>query len=289
MKIDKAIRILAEHLLLNGLNSQFREKAKEVSGCIAIEDLESLHKFLYDPPNKPSFYTVKKYGLGGWLSACQFSIFEIIYNIGEDAIPFIRKIAWGKYDWIQGNAIELLIRFASEGIQSATLISEIKEKYPNIRYEAQLYAIQPLVNNLETNQSLRKVFEQLFEIEDFKDAYEELTYVEPNPDPHNIFQKDLYGKVVSSSKINEKIYNWATVAVLHLKDFEYGTFSQRDGKVRVGINENCQMFKLEGKEVFSATLDEILKAQVVAIGHWSFEQTNTNPVSIYPRAITKIE
>ena len=248
-----------------------------------------LRRLFYNPPNEPDFYSAEKYGLGGWLSSCQFAIFEIIYNIGEEALPFVREIAWGKYDWIQGNAIELLIRFASEGIQSEELISEIKKEYPNIRYEAQLYAIQPLINELENNQALRQIFDQLFEIEDFKDAYDEITYVDLNPDPHNIFKEELHGKVVSSSKTNEKPFKKIIVAILYLEDFQYGEFSKRNGKVRVGISEDCEMFKLEGKEIFSATLDEILEAKVVALGHWSFQHTNTNPVSIYPRAITKIK
>ena len=50
----------------------------------------------------------------------------------------------------------------------------MKKNYPEVRYEAQLYAIQPLIMDLERNQSLRLVFDELIEIEEFKDAYEEL-------------------------------------------------------------------------------------------------------------------
>ncbi|MEM8677293.1 MAG: hypothetical protein AAGF83_26065 [Cyanobacteria bacterium P01_G01_bin.67] len=278
---------MAEHLLVNGLNIEFRAKAKEIASSVEIDNLNSLYRFFHNPPSKPHFYTVEEYGLGGWLSACQFAIFEIIYNLGEDTLPFIREIAWGEYDWIQGNAIELLIRFAAQGIRTEELIVEIKENFPNIRCEAQLYAIQPLVKDLATDLSLSRVFDRLLEIEDFQDAYDEITYVDP--DPHNIFNDNLYGRVVSSSKTDEKIYKKKTVAFLNLNNFQYGAFARKKGEVRVGINEDCQIFKLEGKEVLSATLDEILKAQIVAVGHWSFEQTNTNPISIYPRAITKIQ
>ncbi len=174
LRIDRTITILAEHLLSNGLDSEFRKKAKDISQPVSIDHLSYLSRFLHNPPIKPSFYSVEKYGLGGWLSACQFAIFEIMYNLGEAALPFVREIAWGEYDWTQGNAIELLIRFASEGIQSKELVLEIKENYPNVRDEAQLYAIKHLIGQLKTNQSLQEIFDLLFEIEDFKDAYDEI-------------------------------------------------------------------------------------------------------------------
>ena len=287
MQIDKAISDLAEYLLLNGINSEFRQKAKEITPLINTVNPRDLAKLLHNPPDEPSFYTVEKYGLGGWLSACQYAIFEIVYNLGEPALPFIREVAWGIYDWTQGNAIELLIRFASKGIQTENIVAEIKEKYPHIRYEAQLYAIQPLVNKLKTDRSFREIFDRLFEIEDFKDAYDEITYVDP--DPHNVFRENLRGEIDSSSKIQERIFKQTVIAALQLKNFKYGSFSKGDGKVRVGITKNCEIFKLEGEEVLSATLDEILSAKVVAVGHWSSRHTDTQPVSIYPRAVTKIE
>ncbi|KAB0548924.1 hypothetical protein F7R01_15980 [Pseudomonas argentinensis] len=101
-------------------------------------------------------------------------IFEILFNMGAKAIPFIREIAWGEYDWTQGNAIELLIRFAANGVQRKEIIAEIKRNYPVIRYEAQLYAIQPLIPKLQGNSSLRAVFDELLDIEDFKESYDEL-------------------------------------------------------------------------------------------------------------------
>jgi hypothetical protein len=42
--------------------------------------------------------------------------FEILYNLGEAALPLLRKIAFGEYDWTQGNAIEILRRWAAEGV-----------------------------------------------------------------------------------------------------------------------------------------------------------------------------
>lgn len=80
--------------------------------------------------------------LSGWLSACQFSIFELVYKRGKEVLPFVREIAWGEYDWTQGNAIE------------------------------------PLLPELANDEKLKQVFDELFSIEEFKEAFAELTAAE---------------------------------------------------------------------------------------------------------------
>ncbi|QDT95992.1 hypothetical protein [Gimesia aquarii] len=166
---------LADHLLVCGLDDEFCELARQKQRGLRLDDLKELQSMFHHPPEESTSYSIEKHGLGGWLSACQFSIFELIYNFGEEAIPFIRKIAWGEYDWTQGNAIELLIRFAANGIQREDLIQEIKEEFPKIRFEAKLYSIEPLLSKLESSPDIKLVFDELMAIEEFKECYTELT------------------------------------------------------------------------------------------------------------------
>ena len=173
--LEKVISELADYLLDNGLNDDFRRLAFDKYRELALSNFSELQIILQNPPKASINYSSEKHGLGGWLSACQFSIFEIIYNSGKDALPFIRKIAWGEYDWIQGNAIELLIRLASQGIKRDEIVLEIKQNFPEIRYEAQLYTIQPLLPRLESDEKLRSIFDELMSIEEFKESYDELT------------------------------------------------------------------------------------------------------------------
>ncbi len=177
--LEKVISELADYLLENGLNDDFRKQACDKTRILALSDFKKLRIMLHNPPNKSINYSSEKHGLGGWLSACQFSIFEIIYNGGESSLPLIREVAWGEYDWTQGNAIELLIRLASEGIKREEIISEIKKNFPKIRYEAQLYTIQPLLPRLKYDKKLRIIFDELMAIEDFKESYDELTKGNP--------------------------------------------------------------------------------------------------------------
>ncbi len=174
-ELDNTVRSLAEYLLQPDKMEEFRIKSKELSKTISIYQLDELKVMFHEPPKESNLYNAKDHGLGGWLSSCQFAIFELIYNLGDDALPFIRKIAWGEYDWTQGNAIELLIRFAADGIETEKIKNEIKELFPNIRTEAQLYAIQPLLTKIEKDQKLKNIFDDLMEINEFKESYEELT------------------------------------------------------------------------------------------------------------------
>ena len=168
------VRDLATILLKDGLTEQFKRGAATKAKSLKPADLRDLESMLYDPPKKPSTYDFEKHGLSGWLSACQFAIFELIYNLGDDALPIVRRIAWGEYDWTQGNAIELLIRFAADGIERKEIIEEIRRGFPNIRCEAQAYAIRPMLQELDTHPQLRKVFDELMCVDAFQEIYSEL-------------------------------------------------------------------------------------------------------------------
>ena len=172
--LDAKIISLAELFLLSGYSVEFSTQARSHSEIIGFKSINRLKKRLRKiPPNSPQ-YDVTKHGFGGWTCACHFAIFEIIYYFGEDALPFLRNIAWGEYDWIQGNAIELLIRFAAEDIPREDLIHEIKLMFPIVRDEAKLYAIEPLLPRLKKGDRIDTVFQELMEVEGFKDAFEEL-------------------------------------------------------------------------------------------------------------------
>lgn len=177
-EIAGVVSELAECLLEHGLHADFRAKAKSLSQVVTAESLADLRSMFHKPPAESALFKPQEHGLGGWLSACQFSIFELVYKRGKEALPFVREIAWGEYDWTQGNAIEILIRFAAYGIERDTILNEIKQNFPDIRYEARLYAIEPLLPELANDEKLKQVFDELFSIEEFKEAFAELTAAE---------------------------------------------------------------------------------------------------------------
>ena len=173
--VQSMIAELAELILQQGLSAEVREKAKNLSAKIGFDDLDELKHLFHNPPREAKIYDVSTHGLGGWLSACQFAAFELILNVGEPALPFLRQIAWGDYDWTQGNAIEIMIRLAAKGINRDEIIEEIKMNFPDIGYEAQLYAIEPLIPLLETDNDLKLVVDRMTECFAFAEIYKEVT------------------------------------------------------------------------------------------------------------------
>lgn len=113
-------------------------------------------------------------GLGDWMAARQFAIFEILYVLGEPSLPALREVAFGEYDWTQGNAIEILCRLAADGMQREAIIEELKRELPHLREEALLYAFGPLLWRAKTNASLLEVIDELSSVPEVADARERL-------------------------------------------------------------------------------------------------------------------
>ena len=145
LALRQAVSLLGELVLKDGLSNTFRSKAAELTATFEADEVLEVRHLFHAPPPEPESFDVSQHGLGGWLSACQFAAFELVFNLGADALPLLRELAWGEYDWTQGNAIELLIRLAAKGVEREEILQEIRTNYPDIRYEAQIYALQPLL------------------------------------------------------------------------------------------------------------------------------------------------
>ena len=174
MGITDGVARLAALILDGGLSDEFRGQAVKLAASISEEDITDLERLFHDPPPEPDTYDFRKHGLGGWISACQFAAFELLYNLGEPALPFLRKVAWGPYDWTQGNAIEIMIRLAARGIATEAIVEDVKRRFPDIRYEAQLYALEPLMPLLDTDETLADLFDRLKHCVAFAETYAEL-------------------------------------------------------------------------------------------------------------------
>ncbi|EEF23017.1 conserved hypothetical protein, partial [Ricinus communis] len=58
----------------------------------------------------------------------------------------LRRIAWGEYDWTQGNALEILVRLAAEGIGRDVMTADFHQNFEHVADEAKRYAIGPLLH-----------------------------------------------------------------------------------------------------------------------------------------------
>lgn len=286
-ELNAIIARLADYLLTHRIDARFRELAREESASVSLEQLDQLRSLFHDPPPQSDVYDVKQYGLGGWLSACQFAIFELVYNLGEEALPFIRDIAWGEYDWTQGNAIELLLRFAAEGIRTEEILAEIKTNFPQIRFEAQLYCMQPLLPELEQNAQLKAIFDELRnEIEEFQRAYAELTEEAEETDPYHLQNDVFHGRVLEASPMQKHVRGYQIIASLLLGNLTSLPLAREQGQLRILISDECKLYRVEEERAIATSLEQILAAEKIAIGNWTSTLRKESPPAIVPQFLT---
>lgn len=169
-KVGQAIIEVASKTTVS--DEAFQTEARKVSLELSEESIDVFQIFFHNPPEIPIELNDYYGGFGHWLSVCQFASFEILFNFREKSLPLIRKVAFGEYDWIQGNAIEILCRFAAENIEREKIITELKREIPEMRLEALEYAARPLLKYAKTDLKIQQVLNEL-DIEEFQEIIEE--------------------------------------------------------------------------------------------------------------------
>lgn len=153
---------------------QFNERARKIALKLGSDSIDSLVELLHSEHSPPEELEEKFPKLGQWIAARQFAIFEIFYQFGEAALPVLRRIAFGEYDWVQGNAIEVLCRLAAHGIEQGNIIEELKTNLGGMREEAHWYALGPLLRYSKQDSKIREVLNQLLTVPEFRESYEYL-------------------------------------------------------------------------------------------------------------------
>lgn len=152
----------------------FKTRAKEVAAQIGPTTIQELRHRFHGQGKAPPGFTVLERGLSAWISCWQCAIFEILFNFRAEALPMLRKVAFGEYDWTQGNAIEVLCRLAAEGVDRDRTIADLQREMPNMRDTALVYAARPLLHQVKANPNLSAILEELQEVPEFRDAVEGL-------------------------------------------------------------------------------------------------------------------
>jgi len=176
--IDKAVASVA--MLIDDAQA-FRARAAAVALQLGPTAIDELRTRFHSPPRaEPPGFGPEQRGLGGWLSAWQFAIFELFFEFGSAALPVLRQVAFGEYDWTQGNAVEVLVRLAAKGIEREQIIAELRREFPRLRVEAQLYSVGPLLEHAARDPAVATVVRLLEDISEWRAAIEELGSVDQN-------------------------------------------------------------------------------------------------------------
>jgi len=157
--LDEAVASVA---VLVDDGQKFRGRAAAVGLQLGPAAINELRMRFHSPPRaEPPGFGPEQRGLGGWLSAWQFAIFELFFAFGSAALPVLRQVAFGEYDWTQANAIEVLVRLAASGIEREQIIAELRREFPRLRVEAQLYSVGPLLDHAARDSAVAAVVRQL--------------------------------------------------------------------------------------------------------------------------------
>lgn len=154
---------------------QFRARAATVARELGPAAIEELATRFHSPPRpEPPGFGYEQRGLGGWLSTWQFAVFELFFQFGTSALPVLRAVAFGKYDWTQGNAVEVLVRLAAAGVERERTVTDLRREFPNFRYEATLYSVGPLLHHAARDPAIAVVVRELEDMPEWRAAAEEL-------------------------------------------------------------------------------------------------------------------
>lgn len=151
----------------------FELEARKTALLLDKKDMQYLINTLHHPPALPKEIKERDLPLGQWMAICQYSCFELIYNHGNEMIDFLKKIAFGKYDWTQATALEIICRIYMDGKVTDEIIGEINKELPEMRYETHLYFARALLLRSESEPGYNQVINRL-NSEEFKEALTEL-------------------------------------------------------------------------------------------------------------------
>ncbi|MFH0129416.1 hypothetical protein ACGLHS_04350 [Variovorax sp. VaC1] len=157
-----------------GDRMEFQRRAQAVAGTFDEACLSELPCYFHDESMPPPELANSFPGLGQWMAARQFAIFEILYFIGPPALPLLKSVAHGAYDWTQGNAIEILCRLAADDVEREATIQDLRMLIPKLRYEAVIYAAEPLVRQARSNAAIAAIIQDLLTVPEFAEVHTEI-------------------------------------------------------------------------------------------------------------------
>jgi hypothetical protein len=168
VEIRSVAMLIDDHVAFGAL-------ATEVAGQVGPDAIAVLISRLHTPASPvPTGFESRERGLGGWLAASQFAIFEILFQCGESALGVLREIAWGEYDWTQGNAIEILVRPAAKRIGRERTIADIHHEFARVSDEAKRYAVGPLLHRARFEPEVAVILNELNSVPDWREVVREV-------------------------------------------------------------------------------------------------------------------
>lgn len=230
--------------------NQFKIAAQNIASGLEFERAKKLTAYFHNNPPEPESLKSKtaKYGFFGvWMGICQDSIFEILYNYKEQAIPTLYHIGFGVYDWTQYKAIDVLCRLANEGIRTNEIIKDIGDNINDFRYEAVFPSVESLAT-IPNNEGVPKIILRIFDeysIHDPIDGLDTLRLLAVNY-PNKVKSKLAFIKSIAKG---EGIENRSPLL---------------DGAVLTIDHEGNESYSIQGEEI-EGNFEEVHRVSATAL------------------------
>lgn len=198
-ELDYIISILGKTLIED--EKSFEGLTKQVSSNLGVDDLTYLRSKFHDPPPEPSNVVEGDPLSGIWMAACQYAIFELIYQLDVMAIDLLESIAYGIYDWTQATALEVICRLYVDGKLLESAITKMDEGLGNMRNETHWYLGKALAIRRKKDSRFDDVLIRLKNI-DFRLALAEIGCNQP------LTREELIGlgkRIVAADGTEEEI------------------------------------------------------------------------------------
>lgn len=122
--------------LIGGPSSKVVAIAQAAAAELGGQDIDALVARLHDPPPLPERLSATFRRPSAWIDAWQGAVFEVLVGLGELALPTLRRMAHGPYDWTQARAVEVLARLGARGVDEEAVGQELAALLPTLGAEA---------------------------------------------------------------------------------------------------------------------------------------------------------
>lgn len=234
----------------------FRSRAREVKEKLPFNKAVNLTDYFHSNPPIPDSLVPKlsKYGvLGVWMQVCQKTIFEILYNYKEKAVPTLYKIGFGEYDWTQYEAIDILCRIAQDGILEDEISLRISRNIKDFRWEALIPTLKSL-SKIKPNNVIDNIYSNYFhEFTDLDSLYVVVDNWAKNYPTSVLKHKDFVISVANGQYEHK----------MHLSDQVYYTVKFNIILAKLKVNLDQVLIRL--KEFETKTKNQKLKEEILDV------------------------
>lgn len=204
---EKIQKEIFETGLLIDNQSEFEKRASFALEVIRKDNIPNLIDYLVNPMKKASYFKSKFSDDKKYISVIHDSVFEILYNYREDAISYLKDLAFDSSIAISIRAMKTLCRLAQGSIDKSNIVMFIDENIDDLRYEVIIssFYFMALIKDSDT---IFNIFDRFFHLyHDDCEEYTDALYVLESIYKYDKLSIDPYMHFIKDYALNRNFRN----------------------------------------------------------------------------------